>query len=66
MGRYAADLAATFDNIDLTISDLYEKDAKEFAASLATCRWIRVDVNDIERLNNILPEYDVVLNTVIF
>jgi len=66
MGRYAADLAATFDNIDLlTISDLYEKDAKEFAASLGShVDGLGVDVNDIERLNNILPEYDVVLNTV--
>ena len=66
MGRYTAEMTASFDNIDLlTISDLYEKDAKEFAASLGShVNGLGIDVNDIERLDNILLDYDVVLNTV--
>ena len=66
MGRYAAKMAANFDNIDVfTVADLHEKDAKEFAASLGShVSAIGIDVNDSEKLKNILLDYDVVLNTV--
>ena len=66
MGRYAAQMAANFDNIDVfTVADLHEKDAKEFAASLGShVSGLGIDVNDSEKLKNILLDYDVVLNTV--
>ena len=63
MGRYAAQMTANFDNIDvLTVADLHEKDAKEFAASLGShVNGLGIDVSHSEKLKNILLDHQVVL-----
>ena len=66
MGRYAAKMISSFNQIQLfTIADLHQNDAEEFAKELGThVNGIGLDINDKENLYETLKDFDVVLNTV--
>ena len=66
MGRYVAKSISSFQEIDnLGIADLNIEDAEILASKLGPhTNGIGVDINDTEKLLNILSNYDVVLNTV--
>ena len=66
MGRYAAKMISSFNQIQLfTIADLHQNDAEEFAKELgAHVNGIGLDINDKENLYEALKDFDVVLNTV--
>ena len=65
MGRYATKAIANFKELEvITIADLNEDAAKEFAKSFDTkVQGIGLDVTDTKKLAEALEEHDVVLNT---
>ena len=65
MGRYATKAIANFKELEaITIADLNEDAAEEFAKSFDTkVQGIGLDVTDTKKLAEALEEHDVVLNT---
>ena len=65
MGRYATKAIANFKELEvITIADLNEDAAKEFAKSFDTkVQGIGLDVTDTKKLAEALEKHDVVLNT---
>jgi len=66
MGRYAARTAAAFDFVtELIITDLNARTAETVAAQLGEkARGVDLDVRDGKRLQSVLKQGDIVLNTV--
>ena len=66
MGRYAARVIAKFPELEaITIADLNEEAAKEFANSFdANIKGIGLDVTDNKKMAKALQEHDLVLNTI--
>ena len=66
MGRYAVRVIAKFPELEaITIADLNEDAAKEFANSFdVNVHGIGLDVTDNRKLAEALKEHDLVLNTV--
>ena len=66
MGRYAVRVISKFPELEtITIADLNEEAAKEFANSFdANIKGIGLDVTDNKKMAKALQEHDLVLNTI--